>query len=95
MVHAPLNQAGIIVSPRAHYLEDPPRVIGLKGVLHTRATSQSEAKTRVAFAVRNSNDAILVRGRWCHDSPIEPTGFTATRACFDVALPSGVVFLKM
>ena len=87
VVHAPLNQAGIIVSPRAHYLEDPPRVIGLKGVLYTRSTSQSEAETRVTFAVRNSYDAVLIRRGRRHNSPIKPTGFTARSAGLDVALP--------
>ena len=87
MVHAPLNQAGIIVSPRAHYLEHPPRIVGFKGVLHTRAPSQSEAETRITFAVRNSYDAVLIRRRRRHNSPIKPTGFTTRSAGLDVALP--------
>ena len=95
MVHAPLNQAGIIVSPRAHYLEDPPRVIGFEGVLHTGASSHSHRKTRVPFAIRYSNDSVLIRGIGSHNAPIEPTGFTTSRASLDVTLSSGVVSLKV
>ena len=59
-IDAPLNQAGIIVSPRAHNLENPPRIVGFKGVLNTGATSQSHSKTGVSFAVRNGNGAVLI-----------------------------------
>ena len=36
--HPPLNQAGIIIAPRAHYLEHPPRIIGFEGILHACAS---------------------------------------------------------
>ncbi len=95
MNHAPLNQAGIIVSPRAHYLEDPPRIVGFKGVLNTRATSQSHTETGVPFAIRNGNGTVLIRWSWGNDAPIKPTGFTTGGTSFQVALSGRVVFLQM
>ena len=85
-MHAPLNQAGIIISPRAHYLEHPPRIIGFESVLDTRASCQSDGKTRVALTIGYGYYSVLVRRTRSHDTPIEPAWFPATRASFNVAL---------
>ena len=91
--HPPLNQAGIIVSPRAHYLEDPPRIVGLEGVLNAGATSQQDTKGGVPLAIGHGNDSVLIRRRRRHDAPIEPAGLSAVGTGFDVSLTRGVVFL--
>ena len=48
-----------------------------------------------AWTVWDSNNAVLVRGRWSHNSYFEPTGLIAQHAGLDVALLSGVIFLKV
>jgi len=58
-------------------------------------TTQSQAKTCVTLAARDPYDAVLVRRGRGHNFPIEPTVPSAGRAGLDVALPCGVIFLKV
>ena len=91
---APLNQAGIIVSPRAHNLENPPRIVGFKGVLYTCPAGQSYPETRVPLTIRYGYNTVLVTGRRGYNTPVKPTGFPTGCTGTDIALSRWIVFLK-
>ena len=82
----PLYKAGILNPLGAHYIEDPPRVVGLEGVLDASALGQGECEGGVPATVRHCHGPVLVRWNWCHNAPVEPGGFTTAGASMKISL---------
>ena len=90
----PLYETRVVNAPVTHNLEDPPRVVGLEGVLHGGSFVQGHREAGVSAAVGDGNDAVLVRGDGSYNSPVEPGGFATSVASMDITLSVWKVFLK-
>ena len=93
-VDSPLNETRVFHASTTHKLEHPPRIVGLKRVLHWCALIKGYGKGGIPAAVRHCHYAILVGGHGGHNAPVEPVWLATIVAGVDIALSVWEVFLQ-